>query len=302
MHRHWMSLAGALVICTAVLAAGCTRFDDDGLKLMVDGDEDNDGISDSVDNCPTVANPGQEAALDDDPVGDACDPRPNLGGDSIAFFDGFNENSDDGPPTGWVVATGTGNHAGAWTSSGGKLRQGESGNTVPTIVIRTDVGPSQDGIFGDVLIETRTSAGGVLASNAPYIGTVSTYTDDPDAVDTGSLCSLEHVISGTGAELTRLRMADLSMNQTERDLDIGFVMTQSQAYRMHHYRFMDGTNTTTCQALDSTDVGRAFSRAMGSSDAGAVGFATKRISASFDYILVYSLGGPLACIPPSSCF
>jgi hypothetical protein len=38
-------------------------------------DADNDGITDSADNCPSTSNPGQEDA-DDDGVGDACDSCP----------------------------------------------------------------------------------------------------------------------------------------------------------------------------------------------------------------------------------
>jgi hypothetical protein len=29
---------------------------------------------------------------------------------------------------------------------------------------------------------------------------------------------------------------------------------------------------------------------------------TRRLAASFDYFLVYSLGGPLECTPPALCF
>jgi Thrombospondin type 3 repeat len=55
-------------------------------------DHDGDAIGDRCDNCPATANPDQ-ANLGEgtarDGVGDACDPWPNEGGDTIAFFDGF---------------------------------------------------------------------------------------------------------------------------------------------------------------------------------------------------------------------
>ena len=47
----------------------------DGLALVFD--LDGDGVADTDDNCPTVANPDQ-ADVDSDGVGDACDPCPHV--------------------------------------------------------------------------------------------------------------------------------------------------------------------------------------------------------------------------------
>jgi formylglycine-generating enzyme required for sulfatase activity len=49
--------------------------DDQAGFRVVGVDADGDGVPDTVDNCPTVYNPGQEDA-DDDGFGDACDPCP----------------------------------------------------------------------------------------------------------------------------------------------------------------------------------------------------------------------------------
>lgn len=59
----------------AAVELGAGDMDCDGLEDVLDGDDDNDFIGDQVDNCPTVANPGQQESFNDpDLIGDACDP------------------------------------------------------------------------------------------------------------------------------------------------------------------------------------------------------------------------------------
>lgn len=47
----------------------------DDIQVMAEPDSDGDGFPDAVDNCPSLANPGQEDG-DGDGIGDAYDPNP----------------------------------------------------------------------------------------------------------------------------------------------------------------------------------------------------------------------------------
>lgn len=103
------------------------------------GDRDKDGIPDTSDNCPDIANPDQgnedgdkfgdacdpcpieanntPSDPDGDGVADGCDPHPTTAGDHIVVFQGFHR----GVPADWLVV-GTAVQAGddvSLTSVGG---------------------------------------------------------------------------------------------------------------------------------------------------------------------------------------
>jgi hypothetical protein len=69
------------------------------------GDEDSDGVINSMDNCPTVSNADQ-ADGDSDHVGNVCDPRPLEMGDFIASLELFDHGFGTWvPQPGWTEAT-----------------------------------------------------------------------------------------------------------------------------------------------------------------------------------------------------
>lgn len=122
------------------------------LDAPANSDRDGDGIPDSADNCPTVANADQHdedadgvgdacdpcpqvanATTDSDGDGlpDACDPHPGTAGDHLVHFEPFK--TAGALPSDWTAKAGASN---MWTVSADAL-QLAVGNTTDIIVYDT---------------------------------------------------------------------------------------------------------------------------------------------------------------------
>jgi hypothetical protein len=164
-------------------------------------DSDGDGVLDSDDNCPFVANPDQAdedgdhlgdacdpcppfadaTDSDGDGVPDACDPNPTVAGDSIVTFAGFTS-----APAGWTT---TGNV----TFNGGKAIMLGTETTAATLVTGSSA-PVHSTIVASVTLTGITATG-------LNLGSVSVIDQQKPNSDESVACQLSALTGGVQASL-----------------------------------------------------------------------------------------------------
>jgi hypothetical protein len=248
-------------------------------------DLDGDRVADACDNCPSKANQEQETEMDDDEVGDACDPRPTEGGDTIAYFDGFDTASAAEPP-GWTEATGTGLVAANWRVENGALVQDAAAETILYL--------SNVALPADVVVETRLEARGALEvpDGVAASGLVTRYTNVV-AGDAGVSCTLEQRIDQATTARVRLRnfLAGTVAGEAPWQVD------GQQTYTIVQIHHGSNPGADIRCTVTPADTSRApveqVNPPFGGPPSGTVGLRVVNGQSAFEYVLVYGLGGPL---------
>jgi hypothetical protein len=227
-------------------------------------DEDGDGYGDICDNCPSVPNTSQAHAGDSDAVGDACDPRPTQPGDSIVFFESFNR-----PMLGtdWSIVNG------AWTMGGDAVVQA-------SLVSDQRMHEVATSITGDYIVETGVTFTGLDTGNV-NAGIVYRVTNDNGWLcavfhdDVDSLLMLWTIQNGAANfERSRATIPDVKVGDTFRLL--------AGASGSNQYCALDSlTNGTFAPFLSNKNA------------SGIPGLRTNRTTNTYQYFVVYSLGGPI---------
>ncbi len=222
---------------TASSDVGCAGdMDCDGMPDATDNcptianadqhDEDGDGIGDKCDKCPAFAD-NADPDTDGDGVGDACDPHPNMPGDKLWLFEGFQGGIPNGwtatPATGWlamgddVVAT-TANGGGTasltfaepinvhWTASTAfTVTQLVNGSTGKYTALGVAAGEVQCALFNDICNgcggerQLQIRDGNILASSTYYLSAGEAYVTQIGKLDTSFACAGSTADLGTSA-------------------------------------------------------------------------------------------------------
>jgi len=251
-------------------------------------DHDADGVGDLCDGCPHIADPTQPDG-DGDGVDDACDPRPTQGGDRIALFDGF---YDDGPglPAGWSAGAGA---SADWTRSGGFLHQTRND------IVETSAFWTASAGFGNEAIDTAVRIDEVPGPGA-FESTVRTAGAVVDSSgDRMFLCAIRDDVGvPTTTEVRLYRVENGGFPATSQDygaeLAAGMTFTPSLAVGQTPAGGGDFDIDARCRGpAPGGAIDLDYPVTETPEEQGAAGLRTNAVAASFDYVVVYQLGGPL---------
>jgi hypothetical protein len=237
-------------------------------------DEDADGYGDVCDNCPSIANADQaniaelNAGQAADSVGDACDPRPTQAGDEIVYFEPFTGST---LPAAWTVINGT------WTVASDGVAQA-------SLVSDQRMHETAHTAGSNYIVETAFTFSGFDTGNVNG-GVLFRMTNN-----NGWLCAVFH--DDTTTPVTSLLMMWSIQNGAanfERNR-----ATIAEPKVGDRFRILGGSYGSNLYcALDSLQTGPTAPFTSNQNNSGIPGVRTNRVTGSYAYVVVYTLGGPI---------
>jgi hypothetical protein len=230
-------------------------------------DEDGDGIVDSCDNCPTVANADQadvgevNAGGNPDRVGDACDPRPANGGESILLFDPFTSGNIGSE---WQI------YGGTWQAGADTIAETATG----TVQELDRVGfPSTS----DYLVETLVTLDALPTSESRA---TLVFRMNPSSHNGWGCAVMKNV----------LIFSAITNGESGESNPPSVAIPAPQVGSRYRIQTGGYGNNIYCMLPNS---GHAVPRTHTSYPSGVPGLRSYAAASTFAYLLVYKLGGPI---------
>jgi len=253
-------------------------------------DVDDDGVLDSADNCPGLANPAQRdhdgddvgdvcdpcpqrpvaetgGDSDGDGVGDACDPRPGEF-DRIGLFEGFYT-----MPAGWSLT-------GTWDVVGGQLRHATAETEASFALVDRALDPPYQ-VEASVTVDAISAE---LDTGSRHAGVAFGVSSALDAFYVCSVRDDSDVVAPARAVLARYgsidQVAELANTNLTGDLAVGATFRVRGAHGLTEQSCLGVMGATSGQPVLATAV-----------DPGkGAGLRTYGLAVRYDYLIVYQPG------------
>ncbi len=265
-----------------------TDSDEDGVDDDVDNcddvenpdqrDEDGDDVGNPCDRCPHVADDAQPDD-DGDGVGDACDPQPSIAGNTLLYFEGFD---DPGALDDWRVFNG-----GEWSIRDGALYQADP-TGFHTLYLGTQSFQSIQ-VDSRFVLDVAAPSSGPSDSNRAFASLIGFSTAPGEGAAYICLAYSNPAMVAPSGSLNLIALRGASPYLHPGAVALNANLMQGGSYELRHALDANAGDLACDVRSSSLPADVAVSGNDDTFTQGLVGLKTQDVAAHIDYVAVFSL-------------